>query len=211
MESFILTALIIIPSVIIASTIHEFAHAFVAYKLGDPTAKLEGRLTLNPISHIDPIGLLTMIVSGGRFGWSKPVPTNENNYNIEPRLGTALVAIAGPFSNILTALFFSLIFRITYPFLNEFILVIMLMFIAINLSLVIFNFLPIPPLDGSRVVRAILPPRLLEFWEDFERYVPFVFIFLFFTPITPIGTFMREFMGNILNALLVLFTGVSFY
>jgi Zn-dependent protease len=212
MESFIISLIIIVPSVIVASTIHEYAHALMAYKLGDYTAKALGRLTLNPISHIDPVGLLAMILSGGRFGWSKPVPIDERNYTINPALGTAIVAIAGPVSNLIIAALSGLFFRIFLSSnINSTASLVTIIFISINLSLALFNLIPIPPLDGSRIVRAVLPQNLKYYWEQFERYVPFIFIFIMFLPGSPFSAVIMGFLSTILNFLLQLLTGVSYF
>src|SRR5689334_17429306 len=106
-----------IPSIIIASTIHEFAHAWTANKLGDPTAKAEGRLTLNPLVHIDPLGALMLVIA--RVGWSKPVPITEQNFH-NPVFGTALTAIAGPINNLLLAVITGMIYKLTANFTNGF-------------------------------------------------------------------------------------------
>src|SRR5690606_34415631 len=141
-----------IPSILIASTVHEYAHAWTANKLGDPTPRAEGRLTLNPLVHIDPIGALLIIIA--RFGWSKPVPINERNFD-KPVLGTALTAAAGPFSNLIMALLSSIIYNLI-PQPTIMVQLFAISFISINIVLMIFNLIPIPPLDGHKIVRALL-------------------------------------------------------
>lgn len=154
LQEFIYWIVVAVPSILIASTVHEYAHAYSAYKLGDPTAKAEGRLTLNPLKHIDPIGALSMILF--RFGWSKPVPINE--YNFEKReTYTALTALAGPVSNLILASLAGLTNYILNLNPNSLIVFLLYIFTTINIALAIFNLIPIPPLDGHKVVRALLP------------------------------------------------------
>lgn len=170
-----------IAILIMSIVIHEVAHGWMAYKLGDATAKSYGRLTLNPIHHLDFFGsflvpLFLWIASGGSFifGWAKPVPYNPYNLRNQKR-DPALVAIAGPVSNLLIALFFGLIFRFLGPFLiigskAELILIIFQAAIAINIVLAVFNLIPIPPLDGSKILFALLPPSLDYIKHNLERY-----------------------------------------
>lgn len=173
-----------IPSILIASTIHEYAHGLAAFKLGDPTAKAAGRLTLNPIPHIDPLGALCMVLF--RFGWSKPVPINE--YNFEKReLGTAITALAGPLSNILVASILGLLNYIFKPDLTGIVGSFLLTFTLINLALAFFNLLPIPPLDGHKIVRAILPKGIRYYWEELERF-QFILLVILILPITTSGS-----------------------
>jgi len=179
-----------VPSILIASTIHEYSHGLAAFKLGDPTAKAEGRLTLNPLAHIDPLGALSMIFL--RFGWSKPVPINE--YNFERReLGTAITALAGPLSNMLIALLMGLInfvFRINpFSILGS----LLLTFTMVNLGLAFFNLIPIPPLDGHKIVRAILPRKVRYFWEDLEKF-RIVLLIIVIAPIMPQGSLASLFI-----------------
>ena len=179
-----------IPSILVASTIHEYAHGLAAFKLGDPTAKANGRLTLNPLAHIDPLGALSMIFL--RFGWSKPVPINE--YNFEKReLGTAVTALAGPLSNMLIALLIGLInfiFKINpFSILGS----LLLTFTMVNLGLAFFNLIPIPPLDGHKIVRAILPRKLRYFWEDLEKF-RIVLLIIVIVPITDQGSLASIFV-----------------
>lgn len=201
-----------IPALLIASSVHEFAHAWSAYKLGDLTAKLEGRLTLNPLAHIDIVGALMMVFA--RFGWSKPVPINEYNFK-NPVTGTALTALAGPVSNIFLAALTAILFRFLFP---EFIAtgiiaegfqtyaaMILLVFIMVNLSLGVFNLLPIPPLDGHKIVRALLPKSIRHVWEGMERYGIWILLLLFL-PISPLSyvtaTFLSAAIGWFLGILL---------
>lgn len=155
--------------------IHEYAHAFVATKLGDDTARLKGRLTLSPFAHIDPIGALMILLVG--FGYAKPVPVNPRRFK-NPKLGMALTALAGPVSNIIMALLFlilsnaaSLVYiRTGLAFASA--TVIFFQFAAqINVSLAVFNFLPIPPLDGSRIATLIIPTKYYFKIMRYERYI----------------------------------------
>jgi Zn-dependent protease len=181
-----------VPSILIASTIHEYAHGLIAFKLGDPTAKAEGRLTLNPLSHIDPIGALSMIIF--RFGWSKPVPINENNFE-KRELGTAITALAGPISNLLLACLLAVINLIFQPNLNSILGNFVLTFTVINLALAFFNLLPIPPLDGHKIVRAILPRKARYQWERLEKF-SILLLILLILPILPSGSIAGTFMST---------------
>jgi len=181
-----------VPSILIASTIHEYAHGLIAFKLGDPTAKAEGRLTLNPLSHIDPIGALSMIIF--RFGWSKPVPINENNFE-KRELGTAITALAGPISNLLLACLLAVINLIFQPNLNSILGNFVLTFTVINLALAFFNLLPIPPLDGHKIVRAIIPRKARYQWERLEKF-SILLLILLILPILPSGSIAGTFMST---------------
>ncbi|KUK67419.1 MAG: peptidase M50 [candidate division WS6 bacterium 36_33] len=184
-----------IPSILIASTIHEYAHGLAAFKLGDPTAKAEGRLTLNPLSHIDPLGALSMIIF--RFGWSKPVPINENNFD-KRELGTAITALAGPTSNLLLACLLAIINLIFKPNLSSILGNFLLTFTVINLALAFFNLLPIPPLDGHKIVRAILPRKARYQWERLEKFSILLIILLIF-PILPSGSIAGTYMSTLIS------------
>lgn len=187
-----------VPSILIASTVHEYAHGWAAYKLGDPTAKAAGRLTLNPLKHIDPIGALCMILF--RFGWSKPVPINE--YNFERReVDTALTALAGPVSNILLALLTALVNFIFKPDPSSIFAVILIVFASINISLAVFNLIPIPPLDGHKIVRALLPKKIRYYWEKLERFSIFI-ILIFILPISPLSAWTSTFLSGTITKLL---------
>lgn len=189
-----------VPTILIASTVHEYAHGWAAYKLGDPTAKAAGRLTLNPLKHIDPIGALCMILF--RFGWSKPVPINE--YNFERReVDTALTALAGPVSNILLALLTGLVNLIFKPDPSSIFSVILMVFASINISLAVFNLLPIPPLDGHKIVRALLPKKLRYYWEKLEKF-SIIIILIFVLPFSPLSVWTSSFLIGTITKLLSL-------
>lgn len=173
---------------IMSAVVHEVAHGYAAFRLGDSTAKNMGRLTLNPLKHLDPFGsvilpaLLALFNSGFIFGWAKPVPFNPYNLR-SAKWGEALVAIAGPVSNILIALIFGLTLRfgLGYGFLSGPAADITAMIVFINLLLAIFNLVPIPPLDGSKILFAFLPYHLKHIRNFLERYSLILFlIFVFF-------------------------------
>jgi Zn-dependent protease len=185
--------------------VHEVSHGYAALALGDPTAKYQGRLTLNPISHLDPVGsvlvpLLGYFAGGFIIGWAKPVPFNPYNLR-SAKWGEALVAIAGPLSNICLALIFGLLVRFygQYGLASESFLGLTSFVVLINITLAIFNLMPIPPLDGSKILFALLPYRWLAVREWFERYgLVLVFVFIFF---------IWQFMSPIIGRLFTLFTG----
>lgn len=200
---------------LIGFPVHEFAHALAAYRLGDGTAKLFGRLTLNPVAHFDPLGGLLLAVSfigtGFGFGWAKPTPVNPANL-AGGRRGEALVAAAGPLSNLVLAAMAALPLRYirATPELEAqvppMVMEILFLFIFINLLLMIFNLLPIPPLDGSKVLFAFLPPRLSWQWRPIlEQYGFVLLLLLFFLP--PGGSIGSQILRPILNALFVLLVG----
>jgi len=167
---------------LIAFTIHEFAHAYTAVQLGDDTPRQLGRLTLNPIAHIDPIGALLLIIAG--FGWAKPVPVNPYNLRNGPKMGMVVVAAAGPFSNFVMAALAAIPFRLgivpdigggTFiPTLSNF----MVDFIYINLVLMLFNLIPIPPLDGSKILRGFAPHDWDGVLSQLERFGPILLLLL---------------------------------
>lgn len=183
-----------------AITVHEVAHGWVASKLGDKTALMLGRITLNPIKHIDPFGTVILPIvmliassaisgTGFIFGWAKPVPVNFNNLR-NPRRDMALVALAGPFANLLMALFWALIAKLNIVFLQgqtggqfltnafTFIQLSAKFGIMINCVLMILNLLPIPPLDGSRIVSSLLPPKAAMAYDQLEAFGFWILILL---------------------------------
>ena len=168
-----------VMAALVALTIHEFAHGYVAYKLGDDTAKSLGRLSLNPIKHLDPIGAMCMVLF--HFGWAKPVPINPRNFK-SPRKGFALTALAGPTINIVlgffTAFFYLLAFfnfkQTDSAFLNnlqENIILFLGYFFTINIGLGVFNLIPVPPFDGSRILNVLLPDRLYFKVMKYEKQI----------------------------------------
>lgn len=193
---------------IISVIIHEISHGYVAYMLGDPTAKLAGRLTLNPISHIDPLGSIIvptlMAISGTEiiFGWAKPVPFNPYNLR-DQRWGTALVGAAGALSNLFIALVFGLIVRWSIvsgapaAFTD-----ISMTIVFLNIMLAVFNLIPVPPLDGSKVLFSLLPWRFQYIQGFLEKYW---FIMIFFV-ILFAGRIILPIVGSIFS----LFTGLPF-
>ncbi|MBI9078724.1 MAG: site-2 protease family protein [Pseudodesulfovibrio sp.] len=168
--------LIMAPGLLIALVCHEVAHGFVAYLLGDPTAKSQGRLTLNPLKHLDPIGTLAFFFV--QFGWAKPVPVNSRYFK-NPRQGMMLTAMAGPGVNFALAALFSLIMHmlpsIGFP-MNSEVFAVFYYGVFVNLILGAFNLLPIPPLDGSNVLAYFLPPQMAYKYMSLGRYGFFILI-----------------------------------
>lgn len=180
----IVEILLCIPAALIALTVHEYCHGYVAYRLGDPTARSLGRLSLNPLKHLDPIGAVLMIVCG--FGYAKPVPINPRYFK-NPRKGMALTAAAGPLANFLLAFLGALLYQLTLlllpiagtEFLLRFVLFLASFFATfhyLNLSLCVFNMIPLPPLDGSRIFYIFLPPKLYFRVMKYERIIMIVLL-----------------------------------
>ena len=189
-----------LPSIILASAVHEFAHARTAYQLGDPTAKAEGRMTLNPLAHIDPIGIVCMIFF--RFGWSKPVPINENNFT-NKKLGISLSALAGPASNFVILLLTALLNYLLKPSTASPLHFFLVVFAIVNCSLSIFNLIPIPPLDGHKIISGFLPNRLAYYWEDIEKY-SLILMLILVLPIFPFGSIASYIISIAIDNIMVL-------
>ena len=189
----ILSLLLTIPGVLIAITFHEFAHAFVAVKLGDETPKNQGRLNLNPFSHLDPVGVVMLIFA--HIGWGKPVQINPNNFTrkVSARTGEALVSLAGPVMNFILAIVFAIIFYALQTFATSFVLenqigsIILAMIqytVIVNVGLGVFNLIPLPPLDGSKILMAFLPYNAKRWFEEHTQLFYIIFLIIWITPIS---------------------------
>jgi Zn-dependent protease len=160
-------------SLIIAITLHEFSHAYVAYRLGDDTARKKGRVSLNPLVHLDPIGTLLLFIAG--FGWGKPVPVNTSFLRPPVRWSMAAVSVSGVFINFLTAMLVALPVRLGLSG-NETVMTLLVYTVQINIVLAIFNLIPIPPLDGFNIISSILPSSVMTPLAPAIRYTPFVLL-----------------------------------
>lgn len=208
MNNFISELIIMAPPLLLALTLHEFAHGYVAWRLGDPTARMAGRLTLNPLKHLDPIGTIAFFLI--KIGWAKPVPVNAAYFR-NPHKDMLWVALAGPMTNLALAVISAIAAKAVWllmnilpgtPLVAAVVIPFNAMLIAsvwINLVLCIFNFLPIPPLDGSRILAGILPPDLAVSYARFEQYGFILIIILAFSGILskiimPIISFANSFL-----------------
>jgi len=205
-REYVIHILLCLPIILLALSLHETAHGYVAYKLGDPTARNLGRLTLNPIKHLDPMGFLCMLLAG--FGWANPVPINTRYFK-KPRRDMALSAAAGPLSNLLLAIVFCGLLKI-YSFFffdlilrfgnNEVALNIILYSrdfllygVLLNITLAVFNLLPAPPFDGSRILYVFLPPKYYFGIMKYERYIYIgIMVLLLLGVISPILNFVTS-------------------
>ncbi|MFW5985188.1 MAG: site-2 protease family protein [Halanaerobiaceae bacterium] len=204
----IVQIIVMLPIFLLAISVHEVAHGYVSYLLGDPTAKNAGRLTLNPIAHLDPVGALVLVITR-MYGWAKPVPIDPRYYK-NPRQGMMYVGLAGPGANFVMAILFSLIwmlmlqFRLVSLYMNPqsirgIIATMIITGIQINIALGVFNLIPVPPLDGSKILRGFLPRKYDRYFYMLEGPQGMILIFiLLFTGI----------LGGIIRPIINLFMSV---
>lgn len=189
----VLNILLTIPGVLVAITFHEYAHAFAAYKLGDDTPRNQGRLSLNPLAHLDPFGVIMLIFA--HIGWGKPVQINPNNFTrkISERTGEAIAAFAGPLMNFILAFVFTIIFYVITIFATSFayttqagvIVMTMIQYtILVNVGLGVFNLIPLPPLDGSKILMAFLSYNARRWVEEHIQLFYIIFLIIWITPIS---------------------------
>ncbi len=192
---------IIALGLVLAITIHEFAHAFIADKLGDPTPRYQGRVTLNPLAHLDPLGTIAILLT--RFGWGKPVQYDPYNLK-EPVRDTALIALAGPMSNLILASLLSILIHVvTLP---EMVVYGIIQIMIINVMLALFNLVPVHPLDGGKIILTLLPKKTAYEYESFmQRYGILVLLLLIF-PLTggasPVSRLISPVINVVMNLLL---------
>ena len=200
-KSFLMGLLLSVPGLIIALSFHEFAHGYAAYKMGDNTAKYSGRLSLNPLDHLDTMGTICLFLCG--FGWAKPVPINPYNFK-NHRLGVVIVSLAGPLMNFVIALVSAFIYFgiVTFAPINMFVTFIaniMYFCMYLNIGLMCFNLIPIPPLDGSKVLLEFLPYRYRQTFYRLERHASFILMILLITDVlNPVLGTMRNFVETII-------------
>lgn len=187
MIPYLLSLLISLPAILIALSLHELSHGYAAYRLGDPSAKFAGRLSLNPLRHLDPIGFLCLIFF--RFGWAKPVQVDARFFK-NPKRDMAITALAGPLSNFVLAFLSSFlyvamclpVYRYAWAMTEPYLILCYIVeaLIYINLGLGVFNLIPIPPLDGSKILYSFLPNRIIFRLIPYEKYIQFVLIILLY-------------------------------
>lgn len=207
----IIDLLLSVPAVLVAITVHEFGHAFTAYKLGDDTPLRQGRLSLNPFDHVDPLGLAMLLFA--HIGWGKPVEIDPRNYNrnISVEKADSIVSFAGPLMNFITAIVFALIYCAIRKFasmsflisnIGIIILAIISYIVTMNVGLGVFNLIPLPPLDGSKIFLPILPHNAKSWFIEHEQIFYFVFLFIWITGIA--GRLISPIIGGITNWILAL-------
>ena len=217
-ENFLLNLVLTLPAILIAITFHEYAHAYAAVKLGDDTPRNQGRLTLNPMAHLDPFGAVLLVFAG--FGWGKPVEVNPRNYNTNMSMSKAdaIVSFAGPAMNFLLAIIFMIIFYAIYAInpsfglttVGQVVLSLLQITVMINLGLGIFNLIPLPPLDGSKILNHFLSYNAREWFAEHEYYFYIGFLLLWITGlagivISPIISLIYNGLNHVIAAIFGLF------
>lgn len=205
----ILNLLLTIPGVLIALTFHEFAHAWAANKLGDETPRMQGRLNLNPLSHIDPVGFVFLIVAG--FGWGKPVQIDSRNFNGKYSLSKAeaIVSAAGPIMNFILAFVFLILYYILFGVTGvisrltiqwqQIVLSLIMYTISINIGLGVFNLIPLPPLDGSKILMHFLPYKAKEWFYNNQQIFYIIFLLIWITGLA--GTILTPIFNGVLTGM----------
>lgn len=203
-KSMFLSLLLSLPGLLLALTVHEFAHGYAALKMGDRTAEYSGRLSLNPLHHLDLIGTLCLLVF--HFGWAKPVPINPNNFR-NPKKGIIVVSLAGPFANFVLAVISGFVLGAmeTFAPVNEatrFLYTIVDYCLVLNVGLMVFNLIPVPPLDGSKVLLEFVSYRVRYFVYQYERYIGLLFlVLLYFGILSPVLNFLSGYVFRFINFL----------
>lgn len=210
----LLSLLLTLPAVLVSITFHEFAHGFAADKLGDDTPRRQGRLSLNPLSHLDPIGTVMLVFAG--FGWGKPVEINPRNFNrnVKMSVGEAIVSAAGPIMNLILSIIFGIIYAVIWKFAPNFLItqvgsIIMILLrscILTNIGLGIFNLIPLPPLDGSKIINAFLPYNIKNWFEKYYHIFYIVFVIIWVTGIagmiiSPLISFAYEGIMGLISSI----------
>lgn len=203
------TFALLLPGLIIAMALHELAHGYAAYRLGDPTAKLLGRLSFNPIRHLDPLGTamfaFTFFFTSFMFGWAKPVPVDLRNFK-NPKRDMALVAVAGPLTNFAIALVLTAVLVHAAPS-GELAFEVIYRALLVNVVLGIFNLIPLPPLDGSRIIGAFMDDHTYRRWLNLDQYAMVTFLLLFFVLSGPVTTLMVNGQQHVIDAMVTVVGG----